>query len=434
MIRLLENKQRALPVLLLLTLIAAGCQSGNSLEQKEEMEKKDPVTLKFYTGDKADEEQFKLNIADKFKAKFPHISIEFQTADFAALVASGKAPDIYYQGAAALESVLTSMNMQYDLSELIKKNQFDLSRIDPIYLEGIKNISASYGGTYFGLPGTVYTPVLMYNKDIFDKFGIAYPKDGMTWEEAYALAKQLTLYHEGIQYRGFAGAFRYLFDNNQLGAAYFHPSQDKAGVNTDAWRSIISTYAQFYQIPMNQSLTSLGNAQERDVFAKDNTAAMFAGVTSLIESFPKEFTNWDMVSMPTMKDAPDTNLQLNPRYYYIMSTSKYKEEAFKLIEFVLSNEVQMQQSRMGRVTVLKDQEVRNAFGADSPQLKGKHNGALYYLNQVKLPPPRDSKLVKVPIDPTKVFNDFALGRKDVNTALRDWEEEINRAIQSEKAK
>lgn len=35
------------------------------------------------------------------------------------------------------------------------------------------------------------TMSLYYNKDLFDKFGVSYPKDGMTWDEVLELNRQL---------------------------------------------------------------------------------------------------------------------------------------------------------------------------------------------------------------------------------------------------
>lgn len=444
-IRIRRWAKAALP-LALVTALAAGCgksgepAAGNDAGKNAPQEKQEPVTLRFYTGDKDYAQRFKTEIADKVKQKYPHISFEFQGADSGKeiqdLVVAKETPDIYYQGTSALDNQLVKLNLHYDLAELIKTNKFDLNRIDPAYMDVIKSASATYGGTYYGLPVTAFTPVLFYNKDIFDKFGVAYPKDGMTWDDAYELAKRLTRYQDGVQYRGITMNFPYLLDNNQLGAPYFHLTDNKAAVNTDAWKSIFTTLTRFYLLPMNAKLEKLSRVKEVQAFTGTRVSAMHADVTAAIESFPDDFTRWDMVSMPTMKEAPSINFQTNPRFYYIMSSSKHKQEAFRVIDFVLSDEMQMAASKAGKATVLTNPDIRKAYGESFAKIKGKHVEALYANKHVKPSPPRDPKLVTVPVTSfvNDEFNNVLSGQKDVNTALRNMDEAINKAITAEMAK
>jgi multiple sugar transport system substrate-binding protein len=229
---------------------------------------------------------------------------------------------------------------------------------------------------------------------------------------------------------------QYLLDNNQLGAEYFDPKQDKAAVNTDQWKSIFTTLTRFYQLPMNTKMTKAGNSSELTAFTKDRNLAMYAGVTGAMNKFPEDFTSWDMTAMPTMKEAPKTNIQLNPRFYYMMSSSKHKEEAFKVVDFVLSDAMQMELSKLGQPTVLLNPEIRKAFGQDFPMIKGKHMEAMYFDPPVAPSAPRDPKLVVVQTNKLAgdTFNKVLSGTKDVNTALRELDESLNKAIAEEKSK
>jgi multiple sugar transport system substrate-binding protein len=62
------------------------------------------------------------------------------------------------------------------------------------------------GGTY-GMPVSTTSGALFHNKDLFDKFGVPYPKDGMTWDVLYELAKKMTRNEGGVQYKGFTFSF-----------------------------------------------------------------------------------------------------------------------------------------------------------------------------------------------------------------------------------
>jgi maltose-binding protein MalE len=48
-------------------------------------------------------------------------------------------------------------------------------------------------GEFLTMPYTVESAVMYYNKDLFDKFGATYPKDGLTWNETMDLARKLSI-------------------------------------------------------------------------------------------------------------------------------------------------------------------------------------------------------------------------------------------------
>jgi multiple sugar transport system substrate-binding protein len=50
----------------------------------------------------------------------------------------------------------------------------------------------------FALPMTLGYYVMYYNNNIFDKFGVSYPKDGMTWDDVAALAKKVSHLESGL--------------------------------------------------------------------------------------------------------------------------------------------------------------------------------------------------------------------------------------------
>src|SRR5262249_24395576 len=143
-----------------------------------------------------------------------------------------------------------------------------------------------------------------YNKDIFDRFAVPYPKDGMTWDNAIDLAKKLTRSDGGVQYKGLT------IDGNinRLGEQRSLPMVDPTGksvLQTDGWKSVFDVYRQIGQIPGNL----LENPQRIQAFEKDKNLAMLAGLSARIGEFEQlqnqgQAMNWDMVTMPTFSQAP----------------------------------------------------------------------------------------------------------------------------------
>jgi multiple sugar transport system substrate-binding protein len=124
----------------------------------------------------------------------------------------------------------------------------------------------------------------------------------------------------------------------------------------------------------------------------------------------------------------DTGSQMNAPFYAIPPTSKNRDESFRVIAYLLSDEIQGANARKGRVPVVKSENVVKDFGADLPILKGKNTAAFF----------KDT--IGKPIAVTKydgiarsTFTEIAVdgyskGKFDISTALRTAEEEINKKI------
>ncbi|HET6485686.1 MAG TPA: sugar ABC transporter substrate-binding protein [Spirochaetia bacterium] len=117
------------------------------------------------------------------------------------MIAGGDAPDLMMLNTGQFEQ-LASRGALKPLDDIIKGEKFDLSLYWPQAIGGI-----SYQGKIYGLPRDMSNVILYYNKDLFDKSGVAYPNNNWTWNDLLAAAKKLTLdtNHDGkIDQWGFA--------------------------------------------------------------------------------------------------------------------------------------------------------------------------------------------------------------------------------------
>jgi len=140
--------------------------------------------------------------------------------------------------------------------------------------------------------------------------------------------------------------------------------------------------------------------------------------------------NWDMAQYPSFPERPDTYGMIKPSVLSVATTSKHKDEALQVIDLVVSHDVQLIYSRMGVISPLKDPEMRKQFGADLPFLQGKHVEAAFkskpapYVRQSLYSDKGQSIL-------NKKFAQLNAG-KDINTVLREIDEEIVKHIESVK--
>jgi multiple sugar transport system substrate-binding protein len=319
------------------------------------------------------------------------------------------------------------------LTPLIKKYGFDLSRLASGVEENVRSFSDN-DGKFILMPFELNNNALFYNKTIFDKFGIAYPKDGMTWESIYDVAKQVTRMDSGVQYKGFRFEETNLVFKNQLGLAFVDPKSLKASLNNDGWKRWLSTMTAFHTIPGNDLNIMI---TEKDEFMKEQTLAMRTGpnfMSELPAAVGKGGFDWDVVSLPDFQGFEGKGSQFNAPYFAIPPTSKLKDQAFQVIDYMMSDEVQSIMSKQGRLPIVKSDKAKSEFGTGIDGLKGKNLQAFFKDTVAKPAPATIYDTIAKQSMVRKGIRGIAIDRKDVNTALRETEEDINKQIEAETAK
>ncbi|QAY70264.1 extracellular solute-binding protein [Xylanimonas protaetiae] len=128
-------------------------------------------------------------LADAFHAKDPNVTIElkeYDPAQYTTLItadlAAGTAPDIVTQKEVKNVSVFQTGGQLMDVSDVVSKLSKDV------------NGTSSYeiDGKYYGVPYRQDSWMLFYNKDLFDKAGVAYPDGSWTWDDYAQAARDLT--------------------------------------------------------------------------------------------------------------------------------------------------------------------------------------------------------------------------------------------------
>jgi multiple sugar transport system substrate-binding protein len=318
-----------------------------------------------------------------------------------------------------------------DLSSLIKTYKFDLNRLDPSIIPNVK----VYGqGKIPFIPLFRTSHTLIYNKDIFDKFGVAYPPDGMTWDAATDLARKVTRTVDGVGYFGMGLDRGVMVDYNQLSISVVDPKTNKATVNNDQWKRVFETFKRFYDMPNSELPKDIFNI--KDIFLKDKTLAMRVGHNQIyqLEAANKNGLNFDFASLPTFAEKPETGIQLILPSLMIPNTTKHKDLIFQMIAYLLSDEVQAQYSKTGYQSVLANSKVNSEFAKDLPWLQGKNVQAIIKLKVAATPPPGDYDIGTLNTELISSFKESVYNGKDVNTSLREAEERINKLIEEERKK
>jgi len=329
---------------------------------------------------------------NKLKEHFPDMKIKMiawdkplRWEDFEAI---GIAPDIIMTlSRTNIDGTIEKRNWQYDMTDLINQYGIDLSKMNQGAVEMIK--SRSDGGMY-GVPFFINEFVLFYNKNVFDKFGVEYPKLGITYDEAYELMQKVTGQIGTVNHKGYSQHPDQYLDFNQLGLLPFDPTdteeptaeQIKASINllsNENWLYLVNNMYRFLAYPGNSY-----NSVVEDFFKKGTTAMGVDTLSQLptymmIDGFydPKHtdlYTEWKAnlnlgaVNVPVLEKGSNVVYQPNLYGLHITKPSKKKEQAMEVIKYLVSEEYQLHISRIGYKSIYNTEEIKNAFGEAYPEL------------------------------------------------------------------
>ncbi|RKN83969.1 ABC transporter substrate-binding protein [Paenibacillus ginsengarvi] len=424
----------------------AGCggnsNSGANSSGPKEAEAPKPretveISIFHYNGTWTQEQNEKV-FAEPIMKKYPYIKVNAITyksgKQLEELVVAGTVPDLIISTPGpGFETTIGAFKGQFDLTPLITQNKYDLNQLDSSALGVVRSLAPK--NELYSLPIYMAPNTLYYNKNIFDKFGVAYPKDGMNWDEMYELNKRLTRLDGNVQYLGFMLSHVHLMRLNQVSQKLFDSTGEKVAFDTSTFKNYLTDVFRNFQLPGYD--LSASNLNFVPTFVKDQTLAMLEpGGTLLGEDLLAELKNqWDFTSYPSMKDKPGVGYQSYPFIISMFNTSKHKQEAFEAMAYLTSKEFQEISTKKGvLLPVLKDRSIVQSFGQENPFYKGKNVGALLPKQFAPVPDEPFSKYTAITqTNLYTIFTKVLKEQKDINTATREATEQANKQIAEAKA-
>lgn len=380
------------------------------------------------------DEDIQKYIVDPIAKKYSHITIEpiilyGEGTSFEALVTTGNVPDIIVDFPYVLSN-MRDYELDFNMDELLKQHQFDLGRINPEYLETVKKLMEVDYLTALPLVNNSFG--LFYNQELFDRFAVDAPKDNMTWPEIREIAARINRMDGGTPYYGLYADLIYRAAD-QLSLPYLDLQTNKAVFQSDSrWKNAFELWLSFYRLPGTERLP---DDMFNDIAFKSGQIAMSSGYSLLLPDFIQTADfNWDVVTYPVNPDAPGVGQTVDALLLAVTRQSNVKDDSFRVIEVLLSDEVQTEFSRNSQVSVLKNQNIHKEFGKATPELASK-NVIAFTKNKLALP----SKYGYIPVQsaisiPIDKFIEVMRGEKDINTALREADELMNQLIEIERFK
>ena len=345
-------KKLLFPFLLIAAMVLSSC-GGQATPAGEPAAGGAPVELTFMMWGAPEELAVWNKIVEEFQAQAPNIKVNVEVSDWTAyweklktMLAAGTPPDLFAMDAPYYLDYQTRGVLK-NLQPYIEKNPDLLTGVYPQTLEAYKTAEG-----YFGLQRDFQTIVLFYNKDMFDKAGVAYPTADWTYDDLRQASKDLTL------------------DTNGDGTT------DQYGFTADlwdmelAWSSAIWAYGgDIFSADRTQTLIGEPAARQawqvfHDMMFQDksmpdvNTAAQYgldlyqAGIAAMtpighwaVPGYNTVAFKWDVAPMP--KGPAGQATSVNSAGFVVAEGSKHPDEAFEFIKFVLSPGGQTRLTELG---------------------------------------------------------------------------------------
>lgn len=329
--------------ILLLTAILSGCSSSknntsnakNETNTAQKQETAKPVTIKLgmWSSSPAETKIVNDQLA-AFKQKYPNINVQIETivGDYMQKlqteIASNTAPDIFYLDSMPAPQLMSSGVLE-PLDDYIKKNNVDVNDFEPSLLAAFQ-----WQGKTYGLPKDFNTLALFYNKDMFKAAGINEPPK--TWDELRADAQKLTKNGvKGLVLSSDLARFE-AFINQNGGSVY---KDGKVTLNLSENAQALDFYTGLItKDKVADTPQNLGGGWNGDAFAAKKAAMAIEGgwmIPFLKDKAPD--LNYGIAELPAGKQKSTMAFTVA---YVMNKNSKYKDEAFKLIEFLTSKEGQ----------------------------------------------------------------------------------------------
>jgi len=317
-------------LLLTLSVLFVGCGDKNNKEDK--------IVIKYGLWDSVQEPVFR-DLADQFEKENPNIEIEIENTPYSqywtklqASSTGGVAPDVIWMNGPSIMKY-TEHKMLLPLDEMVKKDSIDLGK----YVKGIKELY-NYKGVQYGIPKDVDSQALWYNKDLFDKAGVPYPKNDWTWDDMKKAAIEIQSKLEGvygiaIPFYDDQGSFYNIIPQNdgfiisegKKTSGYGNPEAIKA---IQMMRDLIDEKA-------SPDYTTILENKATEMFQSEKVAMTYQGSwrASPLNSDEKINTHIGVVKMPKIKKSTTVVHGIG---YAITKGTKHPEASWEFIKFLAS--------------------------------------------------------------------------------------------------
>lgn len=324
-------KLKRLLAVVLVGTMAASMASGAAVSAEEKQK------LVIWSWGADEEKKAREDAVAIFQENHPEIEVEHSvipTADHAwdqkaaAALAAGTGPDVMQ-----MSPDYYGLYSDYfeDLQPYLEKEGVNA---DDVFTEGMLAPYYRPDGKLEGMPLLENVFVLAYNKDLFDQFGVDYPTDDWTWDDLKEAAEKFV---SGEGADATYGIVNHWVEPNFAliceGGSPYSDDLQTLELNTPEVAAGLDLFGELVQSKAMPDDTAAKSLPKEQLFVSGHAAMYPLGgfETKLIAEEIGDNFNWDVVSMPKVKDG-GTNNVMYATGYSMLKTAENKDAAWTFLK------------------------------------------------------------------------------------------------------
>lgn len=310
----------------------------------------DEVTIRYSIWDNNQEPALR-KIADRFQELNPNIKVEIELTPYKeyfnnleTAATGGSAADVFWMNAPhvtqyARGGMILPLDDKIKDSALVKKSDFPDSLIQ---LYTVDN-------SWYGMPKGFDTVAVWYNKELFDKAGVPYPKDDWTWDDFKDTAKKLTnkdagVYGAAVQLDEQAGWYNTI---GLFGGYVISVDKKKSGFDDPKTIEGVQCWKDLIDQGVSPTYAQLNDTSSNILFESGKLAMQWNGSWAV----PEYAGNDEIKDKINVVSVPSVNGKKSCVIHglgnCIFSKTKHPEEAWKFVEFLGGKEAMTMQAQAG---------------------------------------------------------------------------------------
>ena len=326
-------KLKRLLAVVLVGTMAASMASGATVSAEEKQK------LVIWSWGADEEKKAREDAVAIFQENHPEIEVEHSvipTADHAwdqkaaAALAAGTGPDVMQ-----MSPDYYGLYSDYfeDLQPYLEKEGVNA---DDVFTEGMLAPYYRPDGKLEGMPLLENVFVLAYNKDLFDQFGVDYPTDDWTWDDLKEAAEKFV---SGEGADATYGIVNHWVEPNFAliceGGSPYSDDLQTLELNTPEVAAGLDLFGELVQSKAMPDDTAAKSLPKEQLFVSGHAAMYPLGgfETKLFAEEIGDNFNWDVVSMPKVKDG-GTNNVMYATGYSMLKTAENKDAAWTFLKEV----------------------------------------------------------------------------------------------------
>ncbi|MEG1311406.1 MAG: sugar ABC transporter substrate-binding protein [Romboutsia sp.] len=342
-------------------------------------------------------------LIDGFETENPDIDIQLEVISngdywtkMETAAAGGSAPDVFWVDARRFGNYADN-DLLVSLEDYIKDNNIDMSQ----YIESVTSLY-NFEGTQYAMPSFWGSTVLLLNTKLMEDNGIEKPSKDWNWEEMIAWLEdaKTKLPEDVYPITTSTAEFTQIGVFNQIamaGGQVLNEDKTKALVDTPETREGYKKLTDLVKSDLHTPFDMTIELGPTTLFKSEKALSYQCGAYLLLQLSDAEQAQvagkFEVYPLPTMKENINSRSVIHGLGNVISSNSKYKDEAFKFIKYMSTEESMTTYTELALVPQ-SHKNVRAAYGDIMKEKTGLNVDAVYDVTEGAMPLPHSINTAK----------------------------------------